>query len=67
MALNAARKRVHCHQCRYYFVTWDRNAPHGCRKLGFKSQPLPNEIVYKSSGLECLQFAPKGRVHPVRK
>ena len=59
MAVHTPRKRANCHQCRHYFVTWDRKAPHGCRKLGFKSQSLPNTMVFKHSGLECLQFAPK--------
>lgn len=61
MAIRTPHKRANCYRCRHYFVTWDRHAPHGCRRLGFKGQSLPSETVYKSSGLDCLQFEPKSR------
>ncbi len=46
-------------KCRFYYVTWDGDAPHGCRALGFKSRRLPHLVVLESSGLPCQAFSPK--------
>lgn len=45
-----------CIQCAYYYVTWDVNAPRGCRMFGFKSQTMPSKIVEQHSGLPCPYF-----------
>jgi len=53
---------IDCHKCEHYFVTWDKNAPHGCRAMGFKSRRLPSTVVKKSTpGLDCLSFVKKKR------
>lgn len=51
--------RIDCHKCKYYYVTWDPNNPHGCRQFGFKSKQLPSVVVYKSSGNPCNGFEAK--------
>lgn len=47
---------IDCHKCEYYFVTWDKNFPHGCKAINFKSRQLPSVAVRVSSDMECLQF-----------
>ena len=51
---------VNCRQCKHYYVTWDRKFPHGCRPMRIKSGQLPSNVVYQSSGKECLAFQAKG-------
>lgn len=48
-----------CINCIYYYTTWDRNLPHGCKAYGFKSQKSPIESVKKVSGQDCQLFKPK--------
>ena len=51
---------MNCHRCKYYYVTWDRAAPHGCRAMGFKGRELPNTVVRSSTGgRDCLMFSAK--------
>jgi len=51
---------VKCHQCQYYYVTWDSSAPHGCRALKFKSLQLPSLVVHNTTpDLECQAFIKK--------
>lgn len=47
---------INCHKCSYYYVTWDKAFPHGCRGMGFKSRQLPSTSVKESSDQECLLF-----------
>jgi hypothetical protein len=46
-------KRIVCQRCKYYYVTWENNKPHGCRAYGFKSQQVPSVVVKQSSGMDC--------------
>jgi len=52
-------KAVNCRRCRYYYITWESAAPHGCRLMGFKSRNLPSAVVRRSSGQDCQAFALK--------
>ncbi|WP_029523244.1 hypothetical protein [Persephonella sp. KM09-Lau-8] len=52
-------KKVNCHKCEYFYITWDKNFPYGCKAFGFKSRLIPSIEVKKASGKECLQFKPK--------
>ncbi|KAA0258494.1 uracil-DNA glycosylase [Deferribacter autotrophicus] len=52
-------KRVNCHKCKGFYITWDKNFPYGCRILGFKSKYLPSVEVYRSSGVKCMYFTQK--------
>jgi hypothetical protein len=47
---------IDCHKCRHYYVTWEKEHPHGCRAIGFKSIRLPSIEVKASSGKDCLYF-----------
>jgi hypothetical protein len=55
------RRRIDCHYCRYYYVTWEKSFPHGCRGMKFKSRRLPCVEVFRNSGRECLMFRAKER------
>jgi len=56
---------IDCHKCRHYYVTWDKDFPHGCRGIGFKSRQLPNIAVRShSSGMNCLLFKEKLKKDP---
>jgi len=52
-------KRVNCRRCKHYFVTWEKNQPHGCRAYGFKSPQIPSMVVLQSSGESCNLFIEK--------
>ena len=59
---------IDCHKCEYYFVTWDKNFPHGCRGMDFKSRQIPGIVVRKSnSGRDCLLFKVKKNYKAVEK
>ncbi|MCK9491667.1 MAG: uracil-DNA glycosylase [Sulfurimonas sp.] len=49
-------KRINCRRCKFYYVTWEKKQPHGCRAYGFKSAQIPSIVVFQSSGTECSLF-----------
>jgi hypothetical protein len=53
------RSRIDCHKCKYYYVTWEKNFPHGCKAMGFKSKQFPAITVYVSSNQDCLLYREK--------
>ena len=55
-------KRITCHNCEHYRITWDPRFPYGCRAHGFKSRKNPSLEVYEASAMECLLFAAKKRL-----
>lgn len=55
---------VSCRDCRHYYVSWDKEFPHGCRAMGFKSKTSPSVSVRQASGMDCQLFAPKIRPRP---
>jgi hypothetical protein len=52
------QKFVDCRKCRYFYVTWEKSTPYGCKAQGFKSAKLPSLVVLASSGSQCLLFSP---------
>ncbi|MGD2097768.1 MAG: uracil-DNA glycosylase [Desulfobacterales bacterium] len=51
---------ISCHKCIHYYVTWDRNFPHGCRGMGFKGRCYPLYTVRQiMNGQDCLLFVAK--------
>lgn len=54
-----AQPRVNCHQCRHFYVTWEKATPYGCKGHEFKSAALPSLVVMRSSGTQCLLYSPK--------
>jgi hypothetical protein len=52
--------RIDCRRCRFYFVTWDEDFPHGCRRMGFKSRHSPGDEVRRAmKGEPCRLFEEK--------
>ncbi|NLW47497.1 MAG: uracil-DNA glycosylase [Firmicutes bacterium] len=52
-------ERINCFQCNHFYITWDKNFPHGCRVFGFKTRQLPSVSVKQASGADCAAFQPK--------
>ncbi|TYT75871.1 uracil-DNA glycosylase [Desulfobotulus mexicanus] len=52
-------RRINCHRCRHYYVTWEPRFPHGCRGLNFKSREIPSLVVFRNSGQPCHFYSPK--------
>lgn len=52
-------KRINCRKCQFYFVTWEKEKPHGCKAFGFKSAQIPSIVVFQSSGVDCHLFKQK--------
>ncbi|WPC43507.1 uracil-DNA glycosylase [Clostridium sp. JS66] len=44
---------VQCRKCKYYYITWDKNFPYGCKLFKVKSKQMPSIIVYQSIGKQC--------------
>ena len=53
------KNRVSCIKCKFYYVTWDRHRPNGCKYFGFKGRAMPSSIVRNTSNEDCKAFIPK--------
>ena len=53
--------KVNCYQCKFFYVTWNKTFPYGCRAMGFKSNKIPCNDVLQASGTECLEYQEKAR------
>ena len=58
---------INCRRCRYYYVTWDKKFPYGCKAMGFKTARLPSLDGIHASGSPCLHFQTKDRRPPGKK
>lgn len=52
-------QKIDCFKCKYFYVTWDRNHPKGCRAFQFKTRQMPSLEVFLASGHPCLRFEKK--------
>jgi hypothetical protein len=52
-------QKIDCMKCRYFYITWDKNFPRGCKFFNFKTKQMPSIDVIRSSGEACLKFEPK--------
>ncbi len=48
-----------CYTCKFFYVTWDKHFPYGCKAMGFKSSRLPSIEVISASGQMCLHYKSK--------
>ena len=48
-----------CIGCMYYYITWDKKHPKGCKYFGFKSFKMPCQVVRESTGDACNMFTPR--------
>lgn len=51
--------RIPCMRCIHYQVTFDANAPRGCKLYHFKSIMMPSVLVKQSTGHDCTSFEEK--------
>tara|TARA_B100000965_G_scaffold296857_1_gene255075 strand:+ start:218 stop:448 length:231 start_codon:yes stop_codon:yes gene_type:complete len=47
------KKRVTCNGCYYFFITYKKERPWGCKKFGFISKFIPSSEVFSTTGIEC--------------
>ncbi|MBF0313536.1 MAG: uracil-DNA glycosylase [Oligoflexia bacterium] len=66
MATSEVKKQINCFHCQHYYLTWDANAPNGCKFFSFKSKESPAKLVAISSGHECTGFTPKRQRPKIR-
>lgn len=55
---------IDCFKCRHFYITWDANQPRGCKAFGFKTRAMPSQVVFETSGAECLKYSPKPDKNP---
>jgi hypothetical protein len=54
------KKIANCQRCTYYYITWEKQFPHGCRAMGFKSRFNPGvEVRMAMNGKNCKLFVGK--------
>lgn len=51
--------KINCFQCKYFYITWDKNFPNGCKAFGFKSRQMPATVVKGASTENCGAFEKK--------
>lgn len=44
---------ITCFECQHFFVTWDKDAPRGCKAYGFKGVEIPSIAVLHTTGMAC--------------
>ena len=47
------RRKISCHGCQYFYITYRVKRPWGCKKFGFISKNLPYQEVFLTTGMEC--------------
>lgn len=52
-------ERIPCMRCKHYQVTFDPQAPRGCKLFNFKSTNMPYILVKQSTGHDCTSFEEK--------
>jgi len=50
---------INCRKCKYFYITWDKRFPYGCKAMNFKSKKLPSMEVKLTSGISCTKFIAK--------
>jgi hypothetical protein len=57
------KNQINCFKCKYYYITWDKHRPNGCKYFGFKGKVMPSQTVKNSSKEECKAFILKNADH----
>ncbi len=60
------RTPVLCGKCNFFFVTHNRYKPWGCTRFGFKSQALPSQVIFSTTGTDCAYFKQKDLINTRR-
>jgi len=53
------RETINCQHCVFYYVTWDKYFPRGCRLYGFKTSSQPSYMVIEATGGGCKNYRKK--------
>jgi hypothetical protein len=53
------KNNINCIKCKYFFITWDKSFPNGCKLFGFKGMKLPSFTVLQATGAACTNFLEK--------
>jgi hypothetical protein len=49
-----------CMNCKHFYITWDQNAPRGCKLYAIKSKQLPSIVIASTTKeKECLGYDEK--------
>ena len=48
-----SNKKVTCNRCVYFYITYKKERPWGCKKFGFISKFSPSVEVFNTTGIEC--------------
>jgi hypothetical protein len=51
--------KQNCHQCRFFYITWDQKTPYGCKLYQIQSTQMPSQIVKSAGSGDCQGFTPK--------
>jgi len=51
--------KPNCKRCVYYYITWNKDQPHGCKLYGFKSQQIPSLVIKRETRDDCKGYIPK--------
>lgn len=51
--------QINCLKCKFFYITWDKHHPNGCRYFGFKGKAMPSQTVKNTSKEECKAFSMK--------
>lgn len=53
--------KADCFDCQFFYITWNKKFPYGCKAMTFKSRGYPFKLVFESSGMTCQSFKPRGK------
>lgn len=55
--------KANCLKCKFFYVTWDKTNPRGCKYFGFKTKSMPSVDVAQVSSKECGAFVAKDNLN----
>ena len=44
---------IKCHGCYFFYITYKKTRPYGCKAYGFISKYIPSLVVFQTSGIKC--------------
>ena len=50
---------MNCKNCKFFYITWDKKFPYGCKLYEIKSKTTPDAQVLVNTGIACLGYQPK--------
>ena len=50
---------MNCKACKFFYITWDKKFPYGCKLYEIKSKTTPEVQVLVNTSIACLGYQPK--------